>query len=37
MNASLEDKVQHQEKRLLLQGWEMEASDQAAVEEQGLG
>lgn len=23
--------MQHQEKRLLLQGWEMEASDQAAV------
>lgn len=29
--------MQHQEKRLLFQSWEMEASDQAAVKEQGLG
>lgn len=36
MNASLEDKMQLQEKRLLLQGWEMKVSDQAAVGEQGL-
>lgn len=28
--------MQLQEKRLLLQGWEMKVSDQAAVGEQGL-